>query len=596
VKLPSDKTLEKYFKVRRASNDWKRVIAKRRAPVRPIPGLDNAQVQYMREMIYPEFGLEQYLQTWSGEMAARPIPFVSTDDKPLKTKTLYEKYAPAVYDYILPFVKPGAQSINKTSRLGYPVFSNPGDGIDRRPSSPSYGFQTQASKWDVFLSLLQPMYQGDFSLYKEGVHTEGCRTQNDPPDKVREQQFITADGVPYSHETTPLDRTILVPEVGELIGSRSRIITQAPVCNLALQCFDTLINNALGEFHLFDSNVYDKRAWDYEGELLTFDCKHYERYTGLCALVTAKIIGGHYGEVLDWMINYPVIVPSDDRTNVWEIKPIFGPGSYPQFYSGLSLVADGNKIVNACVQVAFFHEVLKLPMNTAIEVALSGTGHGLRRWNFGDDNRAVGEKGIVNAWFHWMSEYFVTERDEVPRYLGTVYRPDLRRWCLPLETYVIKGAQPERDYSYKDYPNLGLTLRRRTFIEYGEPEISSKVIPLEDDAYNAVGYPWINIVHKAHVEEKQAEAKSQSLNEYVTADKEYLMTEAEKIASGLYWYLTKEQTASIALRLVSPAIRAKLQFASMPDQPPPLPNPPTAPKRVWDYAGSVTKKEEEDEE
>lgn len=595
MKANQDQALYKYFTVRPASQDWRRVIAKRRPAVRPIPGLDNDQIQSMREGIYPVAHLSEYLETWSGEMSSRPIPFVSTDDKPFRTQKIYDRYTPEIFRFLLPYVKPGVQTINKVSRLGFPVFKNPGDGIDRNSNSVRYGFKVKPSKFDEFLALARPCYYGDFELYKDGVHTEGCRTQNDPPNKNREQQFITDEGTPYNHLTTPEDRLIDVPGIGQLIGSRSRIITQAPACNLVLQCWDTLLNNALGNFHLFDADVYSKTEWRHNGKLITFDCKHYERYTGLCALSYAAIVGGNYGKVLDWMINYPVIVPSDSWRTIWEVKPIFGPGSYPQFYSGLSPVADNNKLVNVAIQVAFFHEHLKMPLHAAIEETLNGEGHGIRRWNFGDDNRAVGDSALIDDWYQWMSTYFDTELDDNPTYLGTVWREDIHRWCLPTRTYVLKMFQPERDFTFKDYPNLGLVLRRETFLEYGEPEIGSKIIPVEDELLAEVGMPWIDIVNKAQAEQMQARASSEQINDYITSDKEYLMSEQQKIASGLYWHLTESQTASMALQIVGDGVRSQLSFRHMQLTPPPQPDDLTKPVRAAHYAGADTTDEEEDE-
>jgi len=587
MRLDTDPDLLKYFKVRPADSDWRRVISKRRNPVRPIPGMDNDDVQVMREGLYPLAGLEEYLQTWSGEMKSRPIPFVSTDSKPLDTQKLYDKYMPEILRFLLPYVKPGVQTINKISRLGYPVFGNPGDGIDRKSNSPTYGFKTQRSKFDEWLILAKPIYYGDIELYRNGVHTEGNRTQNDPPDKSRDQQFIDDTGTPYAHETTPHDRIGVVPDLGELILSRSRIITQAPACNNATQCWDTLLNNVLGQFHLFDADVYSDQSWRYEGQLVTFDCKHYERYTGLCALSYADLIGGNFGTLLRWMINYPVVVPSDSWRSFWEIQPIFGPGSYPQFYSGLSPVADNNKLVNVAVQVAFFHEHIGLSITEAIAETLSGVGHGMRRWNFGDDNRAVGEPGVIKAWLEWMKTYFAIDIDEIPTYLGTIFRADLKKWCLPRRTYLLKMFQPERDFSWKEFPNMGLVLRRETFLRYGEPEIGSELVPIEDRLLTEVGLPWVDIVNKGHAEMRNAKAVRVQFDKYVAADKEYLMTEQQKIASGMYWHLSAEQTASMAISLVGKEIKERLSFAHMQLTPPPEPDSLSDVRRTTNYAGSL---------
>jgi hypothetical protein len=170
-----------------------------------------------------------------------------------------------------------------------------------------------------------------------------------------------------------------------------------------------------------------------------------------------------------------------------------------------------------------------------------------------------------------MSEYFETERDDVPRYLGTIFRKDTGRWMLPSDTYHLKLYQPERDYEWKNYPNLGLVERRATFEQYGEPEIGSKYIPFENDLWNDVDYPFVKIVAAAIAEKAKANRAGVALSPLLVTDKEFLMSETEKVASGMFWHLKPECVATIVNSLVSKTIKDKLPFGTAPFVPVPAP-------------------------
>lgn len=526
---------------------------------------------------YNHSGLEAYDPCWTGEMRSRPIPFVSRDPRPQKTQAVFDKYIHDVLRYLAPHMAPAMQTINKISSLGYPVNFNPGDGVDRKANSSSFGLKTKQSKFDVVLDLFALMQAGDFDIYKDGYHTVGLRKQNELPSKEREFQFITAGGDIVERTITAIDREIEVPGLGPMIGSRSRTIVRPPVVNLWLQCWDTLLHNAIKKHPLFDSNVYTRETWDPRAHVVTFDCKHYERYLGLCAISYAKAIGGRYEEQLLQLIYYPFVVPSDDWKQFFEIRPIYGPGVYPQFSSGLSPVAPLGKLANVCVQVSFFHEVKKQDLPSAIATVFSGSSSSMRRWSFGDDNRVMGDPAEVREFCDYMAGYFDIEYDDQPQYLGTIFRRDLGRWVLPAKTYNLKLYQPERDFEFKEFPNLGMVARRATFTEFGEPEIASKIIPFENELWNAVDHPYVKIVAAAIAERAKALSKGVTLNDYLVTDKDYLMTEQEKAASGMFWHFKPEVTASIALSLMGPEIKELMPFKGIPFAPIPTPFASPAP-------------------
>jgi len=151
-----------------------------------------------------------------------------------------------------------------------------------------------------------------------------------------------------------------------MIGSRTRTIVRPPVLNLWLQCWDSMLHNAIMSHPLCDSNVYRHEKWPTGSSFITFDCKHYERYLGMAAITYASTIGGAYGSKLDMLIRYPFIVPSDDWLNCFEVQPLFKKGVYPQFSSGLSPVAPLGKLTNICAQVEYFHTHKHLDKASAV--------------------------------------------------------------------------------------------------------------------------------------------------------------------------------------------------------------------------------------
>jgi hypothetical protein len=529
----------------------------------------------MKKAAYAISGLSEYDPCWTGEMTRRPIPFVSTDPKPLITQACFEKYMPYLLDVLLPLIEPAIQSINKVSSLGFPVFKNHGDGTN------SKGERVGPTKFDYILYLFQELQRSDYSRYDDQVNTIGLRKQNESPNKLREFQFINEKGEIYQAEINAVAREIHVPMLGTMIGSRSRTIVRPSVVNLWLQCWDTLLHNAIIKHPLFDSNVYNDTVWPTDSNFVTFDCKHYERYMGLCALSYARIIGGEYGEQLDRMIRAPFIVPSDTWKAYFEVTPQYRPGVYPQFSSGLSPVAPLGKLTNLAVQTAYFVEMKGYDPRSAVQVVLSGRSENLQRWSYGDDNRLLGTNKEIKDVCSFMSRFLEIEVEEQPTYLGTIFRRDLGRWVLPTKTYNLKLYQPERDYDWKSYPNLGLVERRATFTKYGEPEIGATIIPYEDRLWDAVGRPFIEIASAAVAERVAANSKGVVLSKYLVSDKEYLMTEQEKVASGQYWHLKPNVTASIVNQIVGKSIRDRLKFRDLPHESVPQPEKSTQSAPLW---------------
>jgi hypothetical protein len=555
--------LQEFFSVKRVSKEFRSIVARRGAPIRPFSKVSNSDANFLKKHLYDAINEQEFTDCWTGEMASRPIPFVSTDRKPLYAQELMEKHIEAVLKFLVPQIVPHVQPINKISSLGYPIHGNPGTGLD-----PLTGMQTYESKFDVVCNIFQALQAGDFSMFNDMINTIGKRLQNDSPSKEREFQFITSRGEIIQRTIRREDRMINVPELGMMVGSRTRTITQPPVVNLWLQCWDSMLHNAIMRHPLCASNMYAHEKWPSGTKFRTFDCKHYERYLGMASLTYAHAVGGRYEQVLSQMIHAPNIVPSDDWKAFFEITPQYKPGVYPQFGSGISCVADLGKLTNICAQVEYFTKQ-NMDQGTAVKVVFSGISDNLRRWMYGDDNRITGGEKQMQSYIDFMSEVFDIEEDEIPKYLGMEEIED--EFLLPESTYGLKLCQPERDYTWKEYPNLGMVERRAVFTKFGDPRISKEIIPYENSLWDAIGRPYQMIVADSVAERMKATKKGVTLNKWEVTDKDYLMTDEERMASGNYWHFKPEVTASIALSLVGDHIAGMLAFKNAPFTPVPQP-------------------------
>jgi hypothetical protein len=547
--------LSQAFKIERIDASARSIVPRRIESIRPTRMMPNFNWNEMKRAAYEFAELQEYDDCWTGEMARRPIPFISTDPRPAHARDLLAKHLPAVLAFLAPKIKPHFQTYNKESNLGYPINGNPGLGLDDET-----GIKTHMSKFDVILTEFHPMYHGDFTAYVDAYNTQGVRKQNEPPSKVRTYQFINSSGDVYQADITAADRSITVPQLGAMIGSRTRVITRPDVVNLYLQCWDTMLHSAIMETPLCHTNVYTRETWPDDAVIRSFDCKHYERYLGMAAIAYADVIGGIYQQQLLRLIHAPSIVPDDEWKHFFLIRARYGPGEYPQFGSGICNVATLGKLTNICAQVEYFSTALSISPHDAIPIVFEGSSHGLRRWCYGDDNRVMGSRDATQSFIDFMGEVFEIEEDEVPHYLGTVYRPDIRRFVLPADTYNLKLYQPERDVSWKDYPNLGMLKRREIFALYGEPEIGRDILPYEDALWLEQGVPFHAVVSAAAKEASEARLAGVRLSEQLLTDKEYLLSEQQKIASGLYWHLDPVITAAIVNRIVGESVRNQLTF------------------------------------
>lgn len=540
-----------FFEITRVDNSYKQAIPKRKRPIRPIWNMTMEEADRIRLQAFERWGLEEYAECWTAEIPKRPIPFVSTDERPKRVAEIFQKHIGALLGYFVPLMRPHVQTYNKVSRLGHPINANPTDEAGN------------LIKMQVIAPLFERLDAGDLSPWRDSYYTIGLRSQNESPSKTREVQFITDDGLAYTEELDRRKYRFSVPELGRMVvGPRSRPVFCPPVINLYLQVWDTMLHRAIMTCPLCEANVYTTEEHPDVASWSSFDCKHYERYLGMLAAPYAAAVGGRYHEWMVKMLHDPYLVPSDTWKTAWLIKPKYRPGEYPQFGSGLCNVSTLGKLANMCVSVEYFMRVKHLSQQLAVYATVSGEHDGLRRWMYGDDNRLRGPEAERASYTDFVGQYFVIEEDETPTYLGTVLRPDIKRFVLPRTTYNLKLYQPERDFSFKSYPALGLVKRRQTFEKFGEPEIATQIIPYENELFASIGpdTEWAQYVLASHNEERRAREAGIQVSALAVTDKDYLMSPEEQLSSGQFWGLPAVETQRIVLSLIGSETKKLLQF------------------------------------
>jgi len=491
---------------------------------------------------------EGYARCWTGEPFRRPIPFVSTDDKPKRLAEIFRRNIKPILKRIMRDFAPVVQPINRISKLGWPVNRNPPtkDELNANP--------TAAQKIDYVQHFFREIHSGNLNSFAGACTLLSGRLQYEPPGKKREYLFIKSDGQIYTDEFNASDRVIDVPDLGERIGSRYRLVFNPPITNLYCQCFDSALHRCIMRHALCFANMYTGQAWSSETHWHSFDCSHYERVLGTLAPIYASAVGGLYEQLVTWMIGLPLIVQSDDRKKVFKITPRFREGVYPQFGSGLCCVATLGKLAGISAETEYFERTLGISTEDAIEVTLSGQGLGMTRMMYGDDNCVAGPTDQVENYFSFLETVFDISRDEHPTYLGFAWNKQVGRFQLGADKYVLKMYLRERSFDWTDYPYFAWVERRKIFAKHGHPDIIEKVIPQEDADLLAFDLPWAQVVHKAAEEAAYIRERGDALSKQLT-DKEYLLSPEEYISLGLAWGIPVSETTQIIDNLISPETR-----------------------------------------
>lgn len=510
------------------------IVNKRRGASLSVPGLSWRGQDYAQEALFKKFsshGLEHYLGCITAEMYSRPVPHVFPEKETEAITALFSKWAPLIYDRILSEIKPPVATLNKTSRLGWPVFKSP------------------LSKRAAVTPHFDRLMHDDLGYYKDSFIIQNVRLQPEPVEKKREFLFVKAAGEVYSRTVDRAARTIKRPG-GERTCSRTRLVFNLPIPNLFTQVLDSAIHNALLKYPVFHHDMYSRTMTRFTGHTLFFDVKHMERATARCVRVRSQIIGGMYGQIGELFADIPFLCPSDDWKSFQLLWVDRDRGWSDQFASGYSPVAPAQKEIFWALYAEFASHRFGMDSQTALNWVLAGGDDKLRILNYGDDNALGGDPEVMNALFEFMKQYLHVEIEEPPKFLGFLHT--LNGWKLGVQSYLLKTYLNERmpGSNFRKFPFWGWVLKRKTYREYGVDELFKEVFPEEDAILARIGLPWTTIQEEAVIEAARAQEYSGMANSAFVHEKDYLLTPEEKIATGLFEGFEPVETAPMIKKLL----------------------------------------------
>lgn len=519
-----------------------------RGPTTSVPGLSMRKGLTTGDYMFGEFFLPKFVGCVTAEMSKRPIPQVFQSSETRKVENLFEQWAERMYAWLLPQIRAPYQTLNRTSRLGWPLFSHP------------------ASKLDAVMAYLPAVIGGDLSEFEAAFIILNIRLQAEPRDKIREMQFITDQGIVYAEKVDRRNYKVLVEDMLR-IPSRVRNVFNMPMLNLIKQCLDTAIHDALLCHRAFHHDMFGGNIAPVRGYHLCFDVKHMERHTAGIVRRRASIIGGVYGDIVKLFSRIPFLVPSDTRKSVKLITVNRDRGWTDQFASGDSAVAPAQKELFLVLYAEFARTHLGLDQMTAIRWVAGGGDERLTIRNYGDDNSVSGDHAVIHDCLAFLKNYLTVEEETPPKFLGFVWYPELG-WRLPVDSYLTKTYLNERapGKRFRKFPFLGWSEKRKIFRQLGHPDVPTKVYPVEDAALARVGLAWSKVEEQAEYERKQAASAGLSgvLNpNYVLGKAEWNLSAKEKMATGEYQGIHPELTKKIILALVGREWSNKLKLNSI---------------------------------
>jgi hypothetical protein len=528
---------------RPAGSEFRSLINPRRGSIKSVPLLSWTAAENQADTLFERFGLEQYVGCTTAEMRRRPVPHVFKLEHTKALTDLYVSRGPEVLARILHQIKPPLQPLNKVSRLGWPFFSHP----------------------DSKRATLLPAFQ---KLEEEGAKAalDGCfiilnvRLQAESVKKKRTMMFVRDDGTVYEDDVLQEDRKVETGSGRTRVGSRTRLVFNMPYANLYKQVLDTAIHSVLLSYPAFHHNMYSATGTlPVQGDILFFDVKHFERHTAAIARARAQIIGGLYSDIVTEFTRAPFLCPTDTWKGAQFLWPDRAAGWSDQFASGDSAVAPLQKEVFACLYMEVAERVLGIERGNSLNWVLQGGDSRITIRNYGDDNSLSGDKGALREAFSLIKTFLEAEEEDPPKFLGFLWTTS--GWRLGVESYITKTYLNERApyTTFRKYPCFGWTEKRSVYRKYGVAALEGEVFPMENHLLAASGHPWSEVLINSQKESMLAgtEAGSYSTPNFLL-DKDYLMTNEEKISSGLYEGLYPEETRDMIRRLLGTEWRAFL--------------------------------------
>lgn len=517
----------------------------------PLGRFTPVMTDYLKRELFAMFGLGEYLDVYSGEMLERPIPHSSAMSPMLQSVTdLYTQRAPALFALIAREAKAPIQTFNKVSRIGWPHFNRPVEKGKVALAS----FEEAAADPDGYLS-------GAFTVCN-------VRLQPEPPDKKRTMQFISSDGVVTEKEVGAEDRQLYVPFAPKRTGyaDRTRLVFNLPGPNLICQIVDTMINNVIGSWPLTHHNMYDPTIARFMRKYtLAVDVRHMERTTAAVIGVRTALIGGLYETIHNAMGRAGYLVPSNDRKTMIHIAQS-APGWLVQFGSGHSAVSPSQKEILFILLVEAHHQLWGHSYDAACELVKSGNSPQVHMMNFGDDNMFSSDsKEHLDQLFEFLSRYMPVEEELPKKFLGFLWNEQgvERGFRLSHTSYLLRTYLHERPPlgHFRPFPYLGWTLKRQTYMDYGDPQIMYNVYRAEDALLKRVGVPWSFVEQAAAIERRNVDLSiATDAEREALLGREYNLSVEEKLESGRYDGFSPDVTGPLLARLTQGGIFSGVKF------------------------------------
>jgi hypothetical protein len=499
-------------------------IPKRRGPISVMPGRPPADDYPLIDNIMKQF-LPEFVGQSTQERWKRPIPHMEHESEIAPLIQLFSEFAPLLYPWLKQRVLPVVQTYDKKSRLGYPEFS------------------ISEEKTEIVLSYLDKIWRHDLSFMEGAYVTCNVRLQPDPPTKVREYTYLDDSLQAYTEEVDAEGRRD--KKTGRLT-SRTRLVFNFPLVNMATQIADTAIHHAILQFPFAHHrmNTWVRRTINAPARFF-MDVKHFDRNVGPLIPIRAKQLGALYSDLTDQMLACPYLVPTEKWKPAF-VKPDRSAGYMVQLGSGISAVAPVAKELFLILYTTFWMREKGTSFERALETMVKGTPE-LTIMNYGDDNIVTGEPGVVKRCVDYISEYLPIEEEDPPRFLGYNYDPQ-KGFFLSKDSYLKNFYLNERapGSRFRQYPWMGIVLRRRVYAEQGDPTVTTEVVPFEREMWKEIGLTE-DLLISFYQRDVEAAGSQAMLDYRVVLGKHYQLSTAERALLPDYGVLDVSYT-SFALR------------------------------------------------
>lgn len=527
------------YLVQRAPHSLMDFVNPRRGVTQTVPGLDTQTGYRVGWEMLKLVGLEDRVPQVTAEAFSRPVPhcFKRADLKPLAD--LFTKHIEQVAQKLYPRMEAPTQTYNKESRLGWPVLDNP------------------PNKQEVLEYHINDYLREGVAWLDGAFVLMNVRLQDEPIEKEREFMFADSD------ETVLLAKCgSWFRDLGHFYASRTRLVFNQPVCNLAHQIVDNMLHKALLKFPVFKHNVFSRAPLSVPGPATAFDCSHFERSTAACAEVWWKFVGGMYGDVNLAMLKIPLAAPSLDWKEVLWLWVNGEEDWLMQFASGNSIVAPLQKLVFGVLGPYALTQTRGISFDLALDIWLQGGDSRLQHKNYGDDNIMFGDQSEASDVIDVYGHYVKAVLEDPPRFLGMRWDPQSNTFKLDKTSYVRKTYLNERrpGGTFRPYPNYGWVEKRKTYLALGDQVELTRLFRQENDILAANDLPWEEIERRAAEEQSEMSQKIALDDAHLARvlEKEYLLTDADKLATGEWFGFNPAQCTSIIRRLLPESFRRNI--------------------------------------